>query len=70
MTLAPAETSATLSREEIVEEMERTAAEAGTSAQEVLRAYSAGELQEPGELAHVLVLADLLEDDDPLKTAE
>ena len=36
------------------------------SAEEMLRAYRAGRLDDPGRVADLLVLADLLPNDDPL----
>ena len=36
------------------------------SAEEMLRAYRAGRLDDPGRVADLLVLADLLRDDDPV----
>lgn len=56
-----------LSRDQIVDLMERIAQQRrGTSAEELLRAYRDGSLEEPGEVIDFLSLADLLEDDDPL----
>jgi len=54
-------------REEILERLEQEAkARRGMSAGELLRAYRAGRLEEPGEIADLLTLADLLTDDDPI----
>jgi len=56
-----------LSRDEIVERMERIAeTRRGATAAEILRSYRDGTLDEPGELIDFLSLADLLSDDDPL----
>ena len=56
-----------LSRDEIVSLMEKIARERrGSTAEELLRSYRQGTLDEPGELIDFLSLADLLEDNDPL----
>lgn len=56
-----------LDREQIVELLERQARQrVGRSAHDVLRDYRAGRLENPGEVADLLVLADLLPEDDPL----
>lgn len=59
-----------MSRDEIVEAIEKGALDRrGVSATDLLRAYRSGELQEPGEVADLLALGDLLSDDDPVLTA-
>ena len=59
-----------LSRDEIIAEMERVARHRRqTSAAEIVRAYRAGTLEAPGELADLLVLGDLLDADDAYSTA-
>jgi hypothetical protein len=56
-----------LSRDEIVEAIEQGARKRrNMTARELLLAYRAGELSEPGQVADLLVLADLLAPDDPL----
>jgi hypothetical protein len=56
-----------LSREEIVERIERAArARRGMSATAILRAYRHGTLEDPGAVADILVLADLLSENDPI----
>jgi len=56
-----------LTRDEILEQIEAIArkkrALSGTA---LIRAYRAGRLEDPGEVAGALVLADLLPEDDPL----
>jgi hypothetical protein len=55
-----------LSREEIVGIIDRDARERrGISGRALVRTYRAGRLEDPGEVADLLVLADLLPDDDP-----
>jgi hypothetical protein len=55
-----------LTRDEIVAEMERVAqARQGVSAAELVAAYRDGTLQDPGAIGDVLVLAGLLDPDDP-----
>ena len=59
-----------LGRDEIVAEMERVAQRRRhMSAADVVRRYRAGTLEAPGELADLLVLGDLLDEDDPYSTA-
>jgi hypothetical protein len=54
-----------LSREEIIEIIERGArARCNMSGAELVAAYREGRLEDPGEVADLLMLADLLEDDD------
>ncbi len=54
-------------REEIVQRIHRGAlARCNMSGEELLTAYRGGRLEEPGEVADLLVLADLLADNDPL----
>ena len=56
-----------LSRDWIVRLIERGAHERrGISARRLVRAYRRGQLREPGEVADLLALADLLPDDDPI----
>ncbi len=56
-----------LSREEIVARIEKVARQRrGMSAAELLQAYRRGTLKDPGDVADVLVLADLLAEDDPI----
>ncbi len=51
-----------LTRDEIVAEMERVAhARRGASAAELIAAYRAGTLDDPGQVGDVLVLAGLLD---------
>jgi hypothetical protein len=58
---ADAATEETLTREEILEIMDRVAyARRNVSAQEILDAYAAGTLEAPGEVIEVLSLARLL----------
>lgn len=59
--------TADLTRDEIVDEMERVAQHRRRlSAAEVLRQYRDGSLDDAGEIADVIVLATLLPEDDPL----
>ena len=63
-------TTVQFTRAEILERLEKGAqACRGMSASELVRAYRAGQLEEPGEIAALLTLADLLPDDDPILTA-
>lgn len=56
-----------LTRDDIIEEMDRVSMDRlGMSAHEVLSRYSAGELEQVGEVGDVLVLADLLDPSDPI----
>ncbi len=56
-----------LDREEIVQRIHRGAlARCNMSGKELLAAYRQGLLEEPGEVADLLVLADLLADDDQI----
>jgi hypothetical protein len=56
-----------LSREEIVARIDQGAQRRRRmSARELLRKYRAGTLDEPGEVADLLALANLLAEDDPL----
>lgn len=64
MTAAPA---LYLNREQIVELLEQQAQQRlGRSARELLRDYRGGRLENPGDVADLLILADLLPDSDPL----
>lgn len=59
-----------LTREEIVERIEEGARRRrGMSARDLIRAYLEGRLENPGEVADLLVLADLLAEDDTLVAA-
>ena len=54
-----------LTRDEIVAEMERVArSRTGVSAAELISAYRAGTLDDPGQVGDVLVLAGLLDPSD------
>ncbi len=56
-----------LSREQILQRIEDGARRRrNLSAAELLRAYRAGRLDDPGGVADLLILADLLSDDDPV----
>ncbi|MGH2404441.1 MAG: hypothetical protein ACRDGN_08250 [bacterium] len=67
MTAAPALQP---NREDIVELLERQARQRlGRSAGEILRDYREGHLENPGDVAALLILADLLPDYDPLFAA-
>jgi hypothetical protein len=56
-----------LTREQILERLEQGAQRRrGVSARELLQAYIAGRLEDPGAVADLLMLADLLPEDDPL----
>src|SRR5687767_10133704 len=56
-----------LTRDEIVERIEKGAQRrACSSAYELLRQYRAGKLQDPGSVADLLALSNLLPDDDPV----
>lgn len=59
-----------LTREELIARLDREARQRrGLSARELLRAYRAAQLDQPGEVADLLALAGLLPDDDPLLVA-
>ena len=56
-----------LSRDEIIERIERGAQRRlNTSARDLVRRYRTGKLQDPGSVADLLALANLLPDNDPL----
>ena len=56
-----------MSRREILECIEEGAqARVGMSAIELLQRYREGRLSNPGEVADILVLSDLLDPDDPI----
>ena len=56
-----------LTRDEIIERIERGARRRlRTSAKDLVRRYRTGKLQDPGSVADLLALANLLPDDDPL----
>jgi hypothetical protein len=56
-----------LTRDEILKRLEDGARRRlGMSARDMLRAYRAGALADPGRVADLLGLADLLRDDDPI----
>ena len=56
-----------MTREEILERIEQGARKRlGVSARELVLAYRARRLDDPGRVADLLVLADLLPEDDPL----
>lgn len=56
-----------LTRDQILERIERGArGRLGMSARELLCAYRRGRLDDPGAVADLLVLADLLASDDPV----
>ena len=56
-----------LSREDILRRIEKAAQRRlKMSASELLRAYRAGRIEDPGRVADLLVLADLLREDDPI----
>lgn len=60
----------TLSRDEIVERIDREARRRlRISAKELLRRYRDGELDDPGYVADLIMLAELLPDDDALFAA-
>ena len=62
--------SVTLTRSEIVEELERECQRRlQISAAELFRLYREGRLPEPGAVADLLILADLLPEDDELFAA-
>jgi hypothetical protein len=55
-----------LTRDEIVDRLEEGARRHGMGAAEMLRAYDAGELEDPSAVADLLALASLLTDEDEL----
>lgn len=56
-----------LSRREIIDLLEQnTRRRLGLSAKDFLRLYREGQLDNPGSVADLVVLADLLREDDPL----
>src|SRR4051812_6877666 len=60
-------TSAQLGRDEIVAILESESAKRlGVSAKAMLRDFTEGHLDSPGDVADLLVFADLLSEDDPL----
>lgn len=59
-----------LSRDEIVRLLEEKAsARTGMNAKKLLRLYREGKVPDPGEIADILVLADLLAKNDPIFAA-
>lgn len=59
-----------LTRDEILHEIDVLArARRGLSAHQLLFAYREGRLEEPGEVADLLALADLLDENDPVFAA-
>lgn len=59
-----------LTREEIVARIEQGAQRRrGMSARDLIIAYKTGSLEDPGEVADLLALSDLLSEDDPLLAA-
>lgn len=59
------------SRDEIIAMLEEGANKRlGMSASQLLLAYRQGRLQEPGDVADLIVLAQLLDEDDPLFAAD
>lgn len=68
--MATTVTALRLSRDEIADLIERQAQRRrGLSARQLLGAYRQGRLENPGDVADLLVLADLLPQDDPLFAA-
>jgi hypothetical protein len=60
----------TYTRQEILDRLERGAQRRrGMTAGALLRAWRAGELEDPGEVADLLALGHLLANDDPIFTA-
>lgn len=58
-----------LARGEIISRIEREARRRrGVSGTELVSAYRAGRLADPGSVADLIVLSDLLSDDDPFVT--
>lgn len=56
-----------LERDEIVTLLEQAANDRlGITAEEMLRLYGAGDLEDPGRVGDLLALADLLPEDDPV----
>ncbi len=56
-----------LTREQILERLEQGARRRrGMSARELLQAYNQGRLEDPGAVADLLALANLLAENDPL----
>jgi hypothetical protein len=56
-----------LSRDEVVQQMDAAARRSlGMSGMAALQEFAHGRLEDPGEIAEILVLADLLADDDPV----
>lgn len=54
-------------RDEIVQEIDKKARRLiGMSAEEMLRAYRAGTLEDPGYVMHLLIYSDLLPKNDPI----
>lgn len=65
-----ADTDLEFTRDQIVEILETGAHDRlGMSAGALIRAYRDGTLEEPGDVADLIVLARLLEEDDPLFAA-
>lgn len=57
-----------LSRDDIVHQIDAAAHDRrGMSGSELLTAFAEGRLDDPGDVADILVIADLLPDDDPIK---
>lgn len=58
-----------LTRDDILREIDAVAhARRGMSGAELLGAYAEGRLEDPGEVADILIIADLLPDDDPVRS--
>jgi hypothetical protein len=56
-----------LSREELIKQLDQESfRRRGMSARDLMLAYRAGRLENPGEVADLLALAGLLPEDDPL----
>jgi hypothetical protein len=55
-----------MTRDEIVALIEEKAHRLGVDAREIVKAFRRGELEEWGDYAHIIALAELLDDDDPL----
>jgi hypothetical protein len=59
-----------LTRDEILQEIDSAARDRrGMSGAELLGAFAEGRLDDPADVADILVIADLLPDDDPIRAS-
>lgn len=64
-------TTLPMSHDEIINEIEAvTQARLGMSSVDAIKAYRNGKLDDPGKIGDAIILADLLDDDDPVTVEE